>query len=73
MRASAGEFLVIASRHVDEPARVGLILEVHGHDGEPPYVVKWEDDESTTIMFPGPDAHTEQRGGHPGQSANRAH
>jgi len=62
MRASVGEFLVIASRHVDEPARVGLILEVHGADGAPPYVVKWEDDESTTIVVPGPDAHTERRG-----------
>lgn len=61
MRASVGEFLVIASRHVDEHARVGVILEVHGEDGAPPYVVKWEDDETTTMVFPGPDAHAEKR------------
>lgn len=58
MHATVGDFLVIASRHVGEASRVGLILEVHGDDWAPPYVVKWEDDERTTLVFPGPDAHT---------------
>lgn len=61
MQASVGDFLIIASRHLDGPSRVGMIQEVHGEDGAPPYVVKWEDDERTTIVFPGPDAHVEHR------------
>jgi hypothetical protein len=65
MQAEAGDFLVIASTHVDEPPRVGFIEEVHGDDGGPPYVVRWEEDGRTTIMFPGSDAHIE----HPGERA----
>jgi len=28
---------------------------VHGHDGEPPYLVRW-DDGHEGLFFPGPDA-----------------
>ena len=59
MQATAGDFLIIASPHLDEPSRIGLIEEVHGDDGAPPYVVKWEEDGRTTIVFPGSDAHIE--------------
>ncbi|WP_374010369.1 DUF1918 domain-containing protein [Leifsonia sp. LS-T14] len=63
MQARTGDFLVISSNHLDEPARVGYIEEVHGADGAPPYVVRWEDDGRTTTVFPGPDAHIEHRDG----------
>ncbi|WP_434318622.1 DUF1918 domain-containing protein [Leifsonia sp. P73] len=62
MQAKTGDFLVIASNHLEESPRVGIIEEVHGDDGAPPYVVKWEEDGRTTIVFPGSDAHIEQRG-----------
>ncbi|MGH1525620.1 DUF1918 domain-containing protein [Leifsonia sp. L25] len=62
MQAHAGDFLVIASSRLEEPARVGYIEEVHGENGAPPYVVKWEEDGRTTIVFPGSDAHIEHRG-----------
>ncbi|WP_158865765.1 DUF1918 domain-containing protein [Leifsonia sp. AG29] len=61
MQAVAGDFIVISSKHDDEPNRVGMIQEVHGEDGAPPYVVKWEDNGHTTTLFPGPDAHIEHR------------
>lgn len=61
MEAAVGDFLVIPPGHVDGPRRIGLIQEVHGADGAPPYVVKWEEDGRTTIVFPGPDARIERR------------
>ena len=56
MQASVGDRLVVHSTHVDGPVRDGEILEVHGHDGLPPYVVRWSDDGHTTLVFPGADA-----------------
>lgn len=56
MKAQVGDRLVVMSRHLDEPVEEGEILEVHGRDGEPPFVVRWEGGEHDTLMFPGPDA-----------------
>jgi hypothetical protein len=61
MHAHVGDFLVIASNHLEGQRRVGLIEEVHGEDGAPPYRVKWEDEERSTLVIPGPDAHIEHR------------
>ena len=33
------------------------ILEVHGKDGGPPYLVRWSDDGHQSLMFPGTDAY----------------
>ena len=60
MQAKPGDFLVVASSHLEHPPRVGLIEEVHGEDGGPPYVVRWEEDGRITTVFPGNDAHIEQ-------------
>jgi hypothetical protein len=51
-----GDQLVIESRTVDAPRKVGEVLEVHGADGGPPYVVRWSDGHEG-LMFPGADAH----------------
>lgn len=56
MRATVGDQIMIMSRHLDEPVRVGQIVEVHGSAGEPPFVVRWQDGEHTGLLFPGPDA-----------------
>ncbi len=55
MQASVGDRLVVHGLHVDDPERAGEILEVHGKDGGPPYVVHW-DDGHEGLVFPGPDA-----------------
>ena len=44
MRASVGDRLVIKGHHVGEPDRDAEVLEVHGQDGTPPYVVRWSED-----------------------------
>jgi len=59
MRASPGDRLIIKGHHLDEPDRDGEILEVHGQDGEPPFVVRWDGDGRTGLFFPGPDARVE--------------
>jgi len=59
MKAVVGDRLVVASRHIDEARRVGEILEVHGPDGTPPYVVRWEGHTDTAVVLPGADAHVE--------------
>lgn len=62
MKAVVGDRLVVLTRHLDEHRRVGEIVEVHGADGEPPYVVRWEGHDDTAVVIPGPDAHIEQMG-----------
>jgi uncharacterized protein DUF1918 len=56
VQAEVGDQLVIESRTVDAPRKVGEVLEVHGTDGAPPYVVRWSDGHEG-LMFPGADAH----------------
>ena len=56
MHASVGDRLVVESRTVDAPRREGEVVEVHGQDGAPPYLVKWSDGHEG-LTFPGPDAH----------------
>ena len=53
MRATVGDRLVIKGHHVGEPDRDAEILEVHGDDGAPPYVVRWDEDGHQGLFFPG--------------------
>jgi hypothetical protein len=32
------------------------VLEVHGPDGEPPYLIRWADDGHEGLFYPGSDA-----------------
>jgi hypothetical protein len=59
VEAKVGDHLVIESRHVGEPRKVGEVLEVRGADGEPPYLVRWTDGHEG-LMFPGADAHIDR-------------
>ncbi len=56
MKAKAGDRLVVLSHHLGERVMEGEILEVHGADGEAPFLVRWEDDGHEALIFPGPDA-----------------
>lgn len=61
MKALVGDRLIVMARHLDEPVRIGEIVEAHGKDGEPPFVVRWEGETDTVIVIPGSDAHVEHR------------
>jgi hypothetical protein len=57
MKAAAGDWVVVESTHLSEMRRHGQILEVHGPDGDPPYLVRWDDTGTETVFIPGPGAH----------------
>lgn len=56
MRASVGDRILIRGHRVGDPDRGCEILEVRGPDGGPPYMVRWEVDGHTALLFPGDDA-----------------
>ncbi len=56
MHAAVGDRIIIKGHHIGEPDRDCEVLEVRGRDGEPPYVVRWEDSGHEALFFPGPDA-----------------
>jgi hypothetical protein len=64
MQAKVGDRLVVKSRHVGEQARDGEIIEVHGEEGGPPYLVRWSDDGHEGLFFPGPDTIVEHEIAH---------
>ena len=59
MKAEVGDRLIVNSRHVGEPPRIGEIIEVHGPDGAPPYLVNWVGEQHSVVVIPGPDARVE--------------
>jgi hypothetical protein len=67
MKAVIGDRLVIGGHKVGQRLRDAEVLEVHGPDGAPPYVVRWSDDGHQGLVFPGPDATIE----HPGRATER--
>ena len=56
MRASVGDRLIIKGHNVGDHDRDAEILEVHGEDGGPPYLVRWDEDGHEGLFFPGSDA-----------------
>lgn len=62
MQAKVGDRIVIKGHHLGGPSHDGEVLEVRGEDGEPPYLVRWEDTGHETLFFPGSDAVVEHLG-----------
>jgi len=58
MQATIGDRLHVHGATVGEPDRIGEIVEVHGTDGTPPYLVRFSDGR-TSLVYPGPDAVVE--------------
>jgi Domain of unknown function (DUF1918) len=66
VKAKVGDKIVVKGHHLGEPDRDAVVLEVHGADGEPPYVVQWSADGHEGLFFPGSDAsvvHYQHAGG----------
>ena len=61
MQVKVGDRIVVRGHHVGDPNRDCEVLEVHGNDGGPPYLVRWGDTGHTTLFFPGPDAVVQGR------------
>ncbi|WP_028655274.1 DUF1918 domain-containing protein [Nocardioides sp. J54] len=56
MQAKVGDRLVVESHSDSQHRREAEVVEVRGHDGAPPYLVRWADGHES-LAFPGPDAH----------------
>ncbi len=56
MKAAVGDRITVRGHRVGEPNRDAQVIEVRGDDGEPPYVVRWDEDGHETLFFPGTDA-----------------
>ena len=63
MHAKTGDRIVVPGTHVDDPVRDGEVIEVHGADGGPPYLVRWSDNGHESLVFPGPSAHIVESAG----------
>jgi Domain of unknown function (DUF1918) len=55
MHATKGDHLVVHGRNVGTAERHGEVIDVRGHDGQPPYLVRWDEDGHEGLVFPGPD------------------
>jgi hypothetical protein len=73
MKAHAGDHIIVAAPTAGGSIREGEILEVHGADGSPPYLVRWSHSRETGLFFPGCDAHVSAVAGIPATSAPPAH
>lgn len=58
MKAAVGDELTVRGRHQGDGERHGEIVEIHGADGSPPYLVKWRDGRES-VFFPSADTVVE--------------
>jgi len=50
MHAEVGDEIVVRGRHVGDEDRKGVIIEVHGEGGAPPYLVRWDNGHDSVFM-----------------------
>jgi len=60
MQAMVGDQVLIHGKHVGMVDRKGEIMEVRGTNGEPPYLVHFEDGHDG-LIYPGPDTVIERQ------------
>jgi hypothetical protein len=61
MHAAVGDTVAVPGRHVGEAGRLGLVVEVRGPEGAPPYKIRW-DDGHEAICWPGPETRVQHDG-----------
>ena len=52
MRAQPGDFLLVEGPTEHSHTRRGEILAVHGDNGGPPFMVRWQDSGHEALVFP---------------------
>jgi len=52
MYAEVGDELLVRGRHLGDEDREGMIIEIHGENGAPPYLVRWKDGHETVFTPP---------------------
>jgi hypothetical protein len=56
MNAKVGDRIVVGTHRAGQPVRHCTVLEVRHENGEPPYLVRWDDNDHEDLYFPGSDA-----------------
>jgi hypothetical protein len=56
MFAKVGDRILVRGHRTGQPDRRCVILKIDHENGEPPYVVQWDDSERQDLYFPGSDA-----------------
>ena len=64
MQAEVGDKIIVRGHHIGDEDRRGVITEVHGKDGAPPYLVQWDNGHESVFM-PSSDSVVEH---HPARS-----
>jgi hypothetical protein len=67
MQAQVGDGLVVKGRRQGDEDRQGEIIEVHGENGSPPYLVRWRDGRES-VFFPSSDTVVEH---HPAREPSK--
>ena len=62
MHATVGDRIVVHGHRTGDAKREAEVLEVHGENGAPPFVVRWDDDGHIATYYPGPDALVQRAG-----------
>jgi hypothetical protein len=70
MKASVGDELTVKGRHQGDGDRHGEIIEVHGDQGDPPFLVRWTDGHES-IFFPSADTIVEHHKAKRGQPVRK--
>lgn len=73
MHAQVHDQITVLAPNVNHARREGEILEVHGADGTPPYVVRWSDTGHEALYFPGPDTLIHHGAPDPGDAQPQGH
>jgi len=60
MHAEVSDEIIVRGRHVGDDDRKGVITEVHGEGGAPPYLVRWDNGHDSVFM-PSSDTVVEHR------------
>jgi len=68
MQAAVGDTITVRAVHQGESDRHGTIIEIHGKDGQPPYVVRWREDRES-LFFPAAGTVVER---HPARGRSKA-
>ena len=50
MRAEMGDEIIVRGHHVGDEDRRGVIIEVHGEGGAPPYLIRWEHGHQSVLV-----------------------
>ena len=50
MYAEVNDAIVVRGRHVGDEDRKGVIIEVRGEHGTPPYVVRWDNGHESVFV-----------------------